>query len=954
VGSFQDLIGVHAFLYQAGTYTTIDCPNVQSTQALSISDAGIVYGTCGTNVFQYVISTGMLTSTPLQYPGGITPTIITYFPGYYRASAISPSGEVFVAVFDNDQGFEAYQYSYPTGAVSNITWLPAGESYFSIITGANTSGEIVGNTFEGFQYLNGVYSAVTQLSSVTGVGPYGQILGVINGSFAANQMGAVLQDGLVTVIQVPSTLGYAPSPSGINASGSVVGTYSTTGGYLQGFLAIPAVAPATEKSMVLIDAPGSGAGAVSGSYEVSGWAVNNNAGISGIDILVDGRFFGTVKTTLARPDVCAAYPGQVGCPTVGWQYSLDTTQLADGSHTLQALAISNTGQKTSKTVAFTVNNAGVTASPLKLNIDVPSGQNAVSGQATFSGWAIDPGSYVSYISLAVDSSPNSSYYPYYYVYPSINRPDVCTAYPGDLHCPRVGWFYTLDTTQLTNGPHTVTLVGYAENGDQGELTQTFTVANSGALKLVVDQPTATSGALSGNTLISGWALDANTAVSNVTVLVDGLTQINAYWGGYRADVCAVMPTGVGCPNVGWSALLNTTQLANGTHTLSISAYAQNYNFSNNQYTYINDVAHGQPITITVNNPAAATTTTHAAIDRPSGASQQFWGEATFAGWAVDDATPISRLEFIIDGTVVGSGNYFYIARPDVCVIFPNRPGCPYVGWNYSINTFALSNGTHTFTLRAVSETNSQATASVTFTVANEVGLNGTHLMIDTPAAGAAALSGQASASGWALSQYSSVSAVNVTIDGGGATPATFFSRPDVCAVYPDAPSCPNVGWYFAFNTTALANGVHRLNVTAVPQNNGFGTLPSTTESVFFTVANSYASSPILDYIDLPNASTPALSGVQSFSGWAIDQNTSISDVTIAVDGVPFGIATYGGSRPDVCAAFPQYSGCPAGAVGWAFAMDTTLLANGSHTLAVTAASSDGQYHTVSAAFTTAN
>jgi len=948
VGYFQDLAGVHAFLYQAGSFTTINCANVQSTKALSISDAGIIYGTCGSNIFQYVISTAQLTTTPIQYPAGASPALAIYS----NVAAISPAGEVFVGFLDSDPG-GAFEYSYPTGAITFLNWLPGGETYFTHITGANASGEVVGNSTVGFQYLNGVYSPVTQLSTVYGVGPSGQILGVINGDIEANQMGAVVQDGVVMVIQVPSTLGYAPTPYGINASGSVVGTYYTGGGLAQGFLATPAVAPATEKSMINIETPSAGSGALFGSYVVSGWAIDNTSGTAAIDILVDGSVIGTVTPEFARPDVCAAYPGQIGCPTVGWQYKLDTTQLADGSHTLEARAISNTGQKTIKTVAFTVKNAGVTTSPLKLNIEAPTAQSPVSGQYTFSGWAIDPGSYVYELTIALDASPSTnSYYNQYYAFPTVNRPDVCTAYPGDLDCPRVGWYYTIDTTHLTNGPHAVTVYGYAENGDAAAVTQTFTVANSGPLKLVVDQPTATSGTLSGNALISGWAMDANAPVDNVTAVIDGLTQLNAFYGGYRADVCTAIPNGVGCPNVGWSALLDTTQLANGKHTLSVSAYAESFNYNTDQFIY--DVANSQPISITVNNPVTATTTTHVAIDVPTGSGQQFWGQATFSGWALDDATLISRIDFIVDGTVVGSGNYFYIARPDVCVIFPNRPGCPNVGWSYSINTFGLSNGTHTFTVRAVSETNAQATASATFTVQNEVGLNGTHLTIDVPAAGAAALSGQASASGWALSQYNYVSAVNVTIDGGAATPATFFSRPDVCAVYPDAPSCPNVGWYYGFDTTVLANGVHRLNVTAVPQNNGSGSLPSATQSVFFTVANSYASSPILDYIDVPNASTATLSGVQSFSGWALDQNTSIADVSVAVDGVPFGTAAYGGLRPDVCAAYPQYAGCPAGAVGWFFAMDTTLLANGSHTLAVTAASSDGLYHTVSATFTTAN
>jgi hypothetical protein len=415
-----------------------------------------------------------------------------------------------------------------------------------------------------------------------------------------------------------------------------------------------------------------------------------------------------------------------------------------------------------------------------------------------------------------------------------------------------------------------------------------------------------------------------------------------YFGGYRPDVCSAMPGGVDCPDVGWSGLLDTTQFANGTHTLSITATAQN-----------SDSFKSQPTSFVVNNPSTGNTT-HLFIDTPSAANQQFWGEAAFSGWALDDATPLLRLDFLIDGNLIANDGYF-TPRPDVCAALPNRPNCPNVGWSYSFNTLALSNGAHTLTVRAVSETNSQATASVTFSVDNELGPTGTRLHIDSPAAGAAPVSGQTTVSGWALNAYGYISSLTASIDAGPETAPTYaLKRPDVCQAYPDTPNCPNVGWSFGLDTTQLADGVHRLNVTAAPQDDYIGSLLGATQSVFFTVANSGFSSPIASYIDTPTASTPTLSGVTSFSGWAIDQTTTIANVSITIDSVPFGVATYGGSRPDVCAGFSQYAGCPAGAIGWSFAIDTTSLVNGSHTLAVTSASSDGRYHTITSSFSTAN
>jgi probable HAF family extracellular repeat protein len=941
VGLFYDTSGTgHGFLYQNGASTQIDCPNVQSTHPLAINDSGMIYGTCGSNIFQYVIGTGQLTTAPIQLPAGYSSST------NFTITTISPTGEVFGWISRN-AGFQAFEYLYPGGQATFVPQLPASTAYFPQVIAANSAGELVGSASAPFRYLDGVYSQIPQLSSVTGLGPSGQLLGIVSGPTAGYQAAAVYQDGLITLLQLPGAMGLEPTPVAINASGYVVGTYyQATTNLLQGFLAAPMTAPPTEKSTIQIDSPNATSGTLFGSYQLSGWALDNTAGINDINILVDGALIATTTTTIARPDVCAAFPNQSGCPTVGWQYMLDTTALAVGSHTLETVAISNTGQRAKAMASFTVANNSQKASLLKLNIDTPTPQNPVSGRVIISGWAEDPGSYASSITFSIDLTVRSSYYYGTYIPIGISRPDVCAAFPGDLHCPNVGWSYTVDISNLTNGPHTLTVAGYAANGDQTTVTQTFTVANSGALKLFLDQPNGGSGTLSGRTTFSGWAFDPNAHISSVTAVLDGVTNAFPFYGGYRPDVCAATPGGLDCPNVGWSGLLDTTQLANGAHTLSITALAQN-----------NDYFRSQPVSFVVNNPAIGNTT-HAFIDTPSSAIQQFWGVTTFSGWAFDDATQLQRIDYFIDGnlSIAPYGGSYASPRPDVCAIYPNRPGCPYIGWNISINTLPLSNGTHTFTMTAVSETNSEATVSSAFTVNNNLGQNGSKLVIDSPAAGSVPLSGQTTFSGWGLSFYNYFSTVSASIDAGPALYATYgLPRPDVCQIYASAPNCPNVGWSLGFDTTQWADGIHRLNVTASVTNpSGSSTGYETTQSVFFTVANSGTSSPIASYIDTPTSATPTLSGVTSFSGWAIDQTTTIANVSITVDGVPFGVATYGGSRPDVCAGFPQYAGCPAGAIGWSFAIDTTTLVNGSHTLAVTSASSDGRYHTITSSFSTGN
>jgi hypothetical protein len=83
-------------------------------------------------------------------------------------------------------------------------------------------------------------------------------------------------------------------------------------------------------------------------------------------------------------------------------------------------------------------------------------------------------------------------------------------------------------------------------------------------------------------------------------------------------------------------------------------------------------------------------------------------------------------------------------------------------------------------------------------------------------------------------------------------------------------------------------------------------------------------------IDVP-APGSVISGTSaSVAGWAFD-NVGVDSVQVYVDGVLRGTATLGGSRPDVAAAYPYVA--PDNS-GWSYALDTTALSNGPHSLSV--------------------
>ncbi len=83
----------------------------------------------------------------------------------------------------------------------------------------------------------------------------------------------------------------------------------------------------------------------SGIMFAHGWALD----IDGIDRLffyVDGQFQGTTIPGLARPQVSAQYPGFPDSLLPGWQFAIDTTQLANGAHFLQVIVTDDDGGST--------------------------------------------------------------------------------------------------------------------------------------------------------------------------------------------------------------------------------------------------------------------------------------------------------------------------------------------------------------------------------------------------------------------------------------------------------------------------------------------------------------------------------------------------------------------------------------------------------------------------------
>ncbi len=94
-----------------------------------------------------------------------------------------------------------------------------------------------------------------------------------------------------------------------------------------------------------------------------------------------------------------------------------------------------------------------------------------------------------------------------------------------------------------------------------------------------------------------------------------------------------------------------------------------------------------PATALINKPAAEKIA--AFIDVPQAQSGPFLGSASFAGWAIDNASPITNVLISVDGVPVGTADYGTL-RPDVCASIQSQVGCPNVGWSLTVDTTTLA------------------------------------------------------------------------------------------------------------------------------------------------------------------------------------------------------------------------------------------------------------------------
>ncbi len=238
---------------------------------------------------------------------------------------------------------------------------------------------------------------------------------------------------------------------------------------------------------------------------------------------------------------------------VSWDWSFGDGATGSGSvvtHTFASagtyqvtLTVTDTGGQTDdKTRSVTVDDCGDNVRP-NVTITYPAEGQFVWGMLTIQANATDNVG-VYRVDFRVDGSRK------------------CVDYTYPYSC-------TIDVDDYSSGPHVLRARAFDEclNYRDSSSVSPFFVSDP---LVNIDAPLEHAVVSGPAAVIRGWATDPD-GITSLTVSIDG-QAIPSTYGLVRADVCAAVPVSdPNCPNVGYQAVFDSRDFANGPHTVTVTA-----------------------------------------------------------------------------------------------------------------------------------------------------------------------------------------------------------------------------------------------------------------------------------------------------------------------------------------------------------------------------------------------
>ncbi|MDP4143924.1 MAG: Ig-like domain-containing protein [Bacillota bacterium] len=406
-----------------------------------------------------------------------------------------------------------------------------------------------------------------------------------------------------------------------------------------------------------IEYPQNNASISNKSINISGWALNSS-GVKEDDVYVDGVLIGQAQTMLSRADVDAVYSGYQNGKNCGYQYTVDLSKIAPGSHSISVVSVGNDGSKVSKTIQ-------INCQKLKPRIDIENPMsNSILGvsQVNVSGWALND-SGIKQVDIYVDAQKVGQ------ANIGLSRPDVDAVYSGYTNGINCGYTYNLSVNNLYLGKH---IISAESTGNDGSKIYIDKIVYIYPPKMDIESPTANSTITgSGIYTISGWALQP-AGVNRADVYLDNNKIGVAQLGLPRPDVNAVYPGYVSGVNCGYQYKLDLRSVAEGTHTISVESVG-------------ND---GQKIykAIVINVDKISPKGDLEAINKIDTTMY------SLVGWSLQDAGT-NEVDVYLDNNLLGNASVG-IARPDVSQVYTGYMYGSNGGFNYNVSSDKIPDGIH--------------------------------------------------------------------------------------------------------------------------------------------------------------------------------------------------------------------------------------------------------------------
>jgi uncharacterized repeat protein (TIGR01451 family) len=477
---------------------------------------------------------------------------------------------------------------------------------------------------------------------------------------------------------------------------------------------------------------------------------------------------------------------------------------------------------------------------------------------------------------------------------------------------------------------------------------------------VMYQVTANSGAARSGTLtIAGQTFTVMQAGTSGPALSIAKTHTGNFTQGQTNAQYNILVTNSGAGSTNGAAVSVTDTLPGGLTLVSISGAGWSCNGATCTRSDVLSAGVSYPtITVTVNVAAGASS--------PQVNQANVSGGGSTAA-ATSDSTTIAanqpRLNVSVSSLNFGFNGALITGAQPVIVSFTGGLG---VSWTASSNQSNLtvnpagSAGNGAFQVMASSGPSGIVTVTAAGAInspqqiqvnVNNAGPDVPFGSFDTPANNTGGIAGAIAVTGWALDPVD-VAKVDIWREpiGNEATSsnglvfigdAVFVTdaRPDVEALYPNAPRKNRAGWGYQLLTSLLPNnggsaglGNGTYNLHAMAHNTAGVALDLETRTI--TADNAHAAKPF-GAIDTPGQGSTISGNAFVNFGWALTQNplmiaTDGSTITVMVDGQTLGHPVYNQFRSDIASLFPG-RGNSGGAVGY-FVLDTTKLSNGVHTI----------------------